>query len=212
MNRAISLILLAIPVSGCGAADPAPNVEPSLSRPADVAANGALAGSRVTARRSGRLDPNGTDVTLAVTGARVHVRAGDRTVALEEIALDLADLDLPPSASLPEGLKLRQQRLVAPGRIHGDTLRRTDDALDLRVDGKLAYHASMVLSDGSLYALGPTDMEDANVEVHLARDGGAAKVVLEAPPGGTCGSVGDLFTLSDCSLFVESAGPIANVQ
>src|SRR5207249_4356695 len=109
-------------------------------------------------------------------------------------------------------LKLRAQSITAPVRLRTDTLRRTAEALDVHLDGKVQYHSSMLLSDGTLSPLGATDMEAPHAEVHVALVADATTVTLESPPGGgECGSVGDLLTLTDCSLFVESDGTLTNI-
>ena len=209
-SRTLSILFVALPLAGCGAESPGP-LATTFAAPALVTAEGARPGSRVTAHRSGLLDPNGSDVDVKITAARARLRTSEGAVTVEELVLDRADFDLPATKTVPGGLKLREQRLVAPRQVKVETLRRTDDELDVRLAGKLVYHSSMLLSDGSLAELGTSDVEGPGLEVHLSRVGGgdATSVFMDAPPGGVCTSIGDLLTLSSCALFVESAGSIA---
>lgn len=207
--RTASLLFAALPLAGCGAESPGP-LATTFAAPALVTADGAQPGSRVTAHRSGPLDPNGSDVDVKITAARVRLRTSESAVTVEELVLEMADFDIPATKTVPGGLMLREQRLVAPRHLKAETLRRTADELDVRLTGKLVYHSSMLLSDGSLAELGASDVEGPGLEVHLSRVGSdGTSVVMDAPPGGVCTSIGDLLTLSGCALFVESTGSIA---
>src|SRR5262249_32725828 len=131
---------------------------------------------------------------------------------VQELVLKLADVDLGPSQSMPQGVKLRNQELRITSAMASRIEGRAADELDLAANGALAYHASMMLPDGSLYPLGATQTEQGELDVRVTRWELGVHVTLDAAPRGTCWSVPGILEISNCSLYVESDGDATSNQ
>ena len=187
--------------SGCTVSNPA--VAPSLDQPSTIYAHGATAESQVTVHRQGAIDPSGHDQTIGVRDLALTIDAGDR-IQLERLELSLADVDLPPTREMPDGLSLRDQKLTAPAKMDGTVTARSTDRLQLAFTGSMSYATSMVLDDGSLYALGPSDATGSlSIWIEAFPDG-TFDVQLASTEPGECATVGDLLSLSNCSLSARA--------
>jgi hypothetical protein len=198
-----SAVLLA---AGCTVANP--EAEVGLDEPAIVYAHGAAPGSQIVVHRQGPLDPDGHDMTIAVTDLRATIdNTGDK-VRVTALTLTLEDTDMPPTAQIPDGLKIRAQSLSLPNPMTAQVSARGPLVLALSLDGTMKYASGMQLDDGSVYPLGASD---AFGEVQLTaarRTDGSLSVRLDAQPNGACANVGDLLTLSNCALSVEAASTL----
>jgi hypothetical protein len=189
-------------VGGC--TNPNPGSLVTLDGPAVLYAWGPTAESRIEARRQGPIDPEGHVQTIPVTDARLTLDLGDQ-VGVTRLALTLADVDLPESRQLPDGLSVRAQTLELPAAAPTTTEARDYDSLKARVDGTMRYHAALPISSG-LYPLGATDVTGTlEIDVHPDASG-RLNVWLHATPSGTCGEIGSVMTLSECALDVQLTG------
>lgn len=202
--RTLSLILLTAGTVGCSGT--APMGLAPLDQPALITTKGAETQSQVTMYRQGVLDPAGSLVVLAVRDATVQLSSTMSDATVQELVLSLADVDLGPSQAMPGGLKLRNQELRFNTATAGEIAGRADDELDVHTKGALAYHASMLLADGTLYPLGATETEAGELDLRVTRWEFGVHVTLDAAPRGSCWSVPGIIDVSNCSLYVESNG------
>ncbi len=200
------MVAAALASGGCTA----PNVSAQLplAQASEIASAGVRSSSEVAFMRAGTLSPDGATMRVAVTGAQVTLRQSGAAVTASELTIALADVDLPATDLLPDGLKLRRQHLDLAGPAHATVLERDADTVAVRLHGPFKYSASMVLTDGTLYPIGARDAADDDVDVRAVRDaGGRITVTLDATPAAhDCWSASDLLTLSNCSLYVEADG------
>jgi len=203
--------IFVVGTSGCTVENPAyaPGSQ-SLSGPLRIAAEEVLPSSRVAVHEEGPLNPDGTDVRLAVEAADVRVRLPARGPAVVEgFAVALADRDRAPDAHMPDGLHLRDQRLVADEPLAVTVLERDADHALLRADGRLRWEASMLLGDGTRYRLGGARTVASSMTLRVALDAdGTAHLTVEAAPAEACAEIGSLMTLSDCALTVETTAQL----
>src|SRR5262249_55705631 len=140
-----------------GCTRPAPDGLARLDQPALVTAAGARAPSEVTFYRQGALDPTTSLIRLAVVDANLQMVSTADQASVQALRLELADVDLTPTGSMPDGIKLRHQALSITRAMRADVLAKDPNALNTRAHGSLTYSASLELSDGSLYKLGDTE-------------------------------------------------------
>jgi hypothetical protein len=183
-----------------------------LDKPAFINTAGAESQSQVTMYRQGALDPAGSLVVMPVRDATVQVSSTLSDAVVEELVLHLADVDLGPSQSMPNGLKLRNQELRIPQATAAKVEGRAIDELDVAAHGALAYHAEMLLPDGTLYPLGATQTDQGELDVRITRWEFGVHVTLDAAPQGECWSMPGVLEISDCSLYVESNGDATSQQ
>jgi hypothetical protein len=159
--------------------------------------------------RGGALDPGGSDLQLAIGEVTLELRLDAAQATLEALTLPLADVDVPPSPQLPDGLKLRRMQLTARAPVAAQILQRSDRVAQLRVPGALTLHASLLLPDGILYPLGGTDTAASDLDVAVTAEGqGGWAVALEAQPADTCWSLDGLLSLTRCALHVTTAATL----
>ena len=202
--RTFTIVLLAAGAVGC-TRPTAMGLAP-LDQPAFITSTGAETQSQVTMYRMGALDPAGSLVIVPVRDATLQLSSSVSDAVVEELVLRLADVDLPPSASMPHGVKLRDQELRIASSMAGKIEGRAANELDVTATGALAYHASMLLDDGTKYPLGATQTDQGEMDLRVTRWEMGVHVTLDAAPRGACWSVPGILEISDCSLFVESDG------
>lgn len=203
-SSTITILVLAAGTLGC--TRPAAMGLAPLDQPAFISSAGAESQSQVTMYRQGALDPAGSLVVVPVRDATVQVASTLSDAVVQELVLRLADVDLAPSQAMPDGVKLRNQELRIAAAMTGKVEGRAANELDVKAHGALAYHASMVLPDGTLYPLGATQTEQGDLDVRITRWEFGVHVTLDAAPRGSCWSVPGILEVSNCSLFVESNG------
>lgn len=197
-------LLSLVTVLQLGCERPNPDGVAALDGPVVIVATGAKSSSQLGVHRQGPLDPAGSEATLAITNARFRLSttATGRT-EVELLDLGLADDDLPRSPQVPDGLKLRGQRLYAAAPLAATVEERGPDRLIARLSGSLRYHAGLLLDDGVVYPLGDSQAS-GELTVQVTRDESGVHLTLDAPPQSECAQIGDLLTFTRCSLFVES--------
>jgi hypothetical protein len=202
--RTLTILLLAAGAVGC--TRPAAMGLAPLDQPAFISSTGAETQSQVTMYRKGALDPAGSLVIVPVRDATVQVSSTMSDAVVEELVLRLADVDLPPSETMPHGVKLRDQELRIASAMAAKIEGRGANELDVNAKGALAYHAAMLLDDGTKYPLGATQTDEGEMDLRVTRWEMGVHVTLDAAPRGACWSVPGILEISDCSLFVESNG------
>lgn len=185
----------------------------TLDQPVRVEAHGTRPRSAISMTREGKLDPDGAALTMMVRDASVKLRStggeGSRRIILDEMTLFLDSLDLPPSKELPDGLKLRDGRLVLATPAQAKLVMAAPDSLTVTVDGTLEVHSKMVLADGSLYPLGAIPTEPGTLTVRVTTDGSSANVRVDgAPRGDDCWSLGPLLVVRECALHIDSPATV----
>jgi hypothetical protein len=200
----LSALLVAGVATGCTRANTL-GLAP-LDQPAKISASGAQTQSEVTMYRMGVLDPRGSLSTVPVRDVSLRVSTTAQKATIEELVIKLADADFGPSEAMPHGLKLRNQQLLITRAVDAPMVERTVDAVTLRGHASLTFRAAMVLDDGSLYQLGPTQTEAADFDLRATRYESGVHVTVDSAPQGKCWSIPGVIDVSDCSLFVETDG------
>ncbi|MGZ3441925.1 MAG: hypothetical protein ACXVDD_20535 [Polyangia bacterium] len=177
-----------------------------LDEPAIVKASGAQKTSEITMYRMGTLDPQGTLLTMQVTNASVFFTTTADQASVQELFFDLADQNLAPTSTLPEGVNLRNQELRITQTIPASMEERDANALTARVHTALQYRAAMILDDGSIYQLGNTTTEPVDLDVRATRYFGGIHITVDGAPQGKCWSIPGVIEITNCSLYVETDG------
>jgi hypothetical protein len=205
---ALAFVAAAAAVSlGAGCTAPNTFAQPSMADASEIAAVAVRPSSEVAFTRAGSLSPDTAAVRVAVLDARITLHQAGAAVSVPELSIALADVDLPPTALAPAGVKLRQQHLDVAGPSHVTVLERDGEVLAVELHGPFKYGASLVLDDGTLYPIGARDGIADDVDVRAVRDAASGRVTVTAsaaPAAHECWAASDLLTLSDCSLYVEA--------
>ncbi|HEX4456375.1 MAG TPA: hypothetical protein VIA18_00315 [Polyangia bacterium] len=206
-----SSIVVAGLAGGCSSQNPMELA--ALDQPAVVTAKGAEASSEVTLYRQGSIDPNGSLVNLHVHDASLQMRSStDDKVLVQALTLALDDSDMSATAAMPDGVKLRNQTLTLTSEVDATATQKEPDALTAHGHSSLVYHASLLLPDGTLYALGPVTSNAADFDVRATRYELGVHVTIDAGPQGQCWTIPGVIDVSDCSLYVETDGEAASVE
>jgi hypothetical protein len=204
------MVVSALLAGGCTVANP--GAEVGLDEPATLYAHGVADGSAISVHRQGSIDPDGHDQLTAVRDASLILDAAADKVRVRTLTLTLDDMDMPPSPQVPDGLKIRAQKLSIEQPMTATVRARGPLVLDLALDGSMRYSSGMQLADGSVYPLGASDaFGAAQLTVTRAADG-SLTVRLDAQPAGDCATVGDLLTLSQCAMTVELSSVLIEAQ
>ncbi len=173
-----------------------------------VQADGTRPRSMITLSRGGALDPATSSMEVMINDAHVGLHVKDGRATLDRLSLTLDSVDLPPSADLPQGLALRDNSLELDEPLRATIEQAEPDRLTLTAHGSLSVHAKMVLTDGSLYPLGPTPSEPGDLTLRVTLDGDKYTTTIDAAPPATCWSIGTpqsmLLQAQNCAIFVES--------
>jgi len=209
--RTISFAAVALLAAACTAPNTAASLTAALDASAHIAAEGAVVPSQLSVHQQGLLEPTGRDLIMTVHDASLSLDTdADVTHAkINGLKLELADIDLPVSTSLPDGMKLREQTLTPAEAWHGDVIAKSPGSLTVRVSGRLRFDSKMVLASGALYPLGAsyTEVSDISIRVTRATDGNLV-ATLDATPSANCAAIGSVLTLSHCALYVETPATI----
>jgi hypothetical protein len=201
-NAALFMLL----VAGC--TRPAAGGATYLDGAVKVSAQGTRPRSMISLERGGALDPQSSSMEVMINDADVALHVKDGRATIDRLKLTMDNILLPVSADLPRGLELRDNYLSLDEPLRATVEEAQPDTLVLSAHGTLNVHSKMVLSDGSLYQLGPTQSEPGDLSIRVVLDGEKATATLDTAPPATCWSVGTpdhtLLSASHCAVFVES--------
>jgi hypothetical protein len=213
VNRAGLLLVGVMAAGGCTRANVGGGT-PWLDGAVKVTAAGTRPRSEVSLQRTGALDPASSTMDVMINDASIALRSTGEKAVLDSARLVLDDIDLPPSADLPNGLQLRAISLELPSPLAATIDQAVADTLVVHVTTPLTVHSSMLLADGTFYKLGDTETEPGDVQVRVTTDGEAATVSLDATPPSICWSVGTpdhmLLQAQNCAVFVESFAQVVS--
>jgi hypothetical protein len=188
-------------VAGCASGAPAASSLP-LSSPLSIASTAASAKGSVTFTIAGGF-AGPTPLSMAMSDATLQLTSTGARAELESLVVPLADLDISAAALPPNGLSLRKLSLHVD-RAAATVLSADEDSLSLRAEAPLVLHWSLVLDDGSLYALAPTPTDALPITVAVSRKGDGLAVTLEATCHGTCWSDPGVAALSDGDVKLQA--------
>jgi hypothetical protein len=177
-----------------------------LDQPTMVVANNAQPQSQVTVYHQGALDPSASLTVLKVDNGFVRLRSESEQATVEQLIFLLADTDLGASTSMPQGLKLRNQRLELAAPLTADVTGKSMNSLTAHAHGSLTYHADLLDEDGRLRSLGAVQTDAADFDVRATRYEFGVHVTVDAAPQGTCWKIPGVLDISNCSLYVELDG------
>src|SRR5262249_52845505 len=106
--------------------------EAALDAPARVQVQALAPEGDVTLRVEGGAGNAPPDVILQIRKASGQPRSGGTRATLESLDLPLGDIDVPPEALPPDGIKLRQVRLHVDQPTRAKVMHAQPDALEIR--------------------------------------------------------------------------------
>jgi hypothetical protein len=195
--------------AGCSA-PPKQGERADLSQPVVVTTAAVLPSSMLTLHRGGALDPIGQDVSATIVGVDLRLLADAQGATLEMLRIPLGDVDIPPSATLPDGVHLRDLKLETAGPLKTEVVARTAQSLATTAVGALKLSMSLLLADGSRYRLGATSTADATFTLKIEEASRVRHATLDAALGDECWRVDGLYTFSHCALHLDAEADIAS--
>lgn len=209
MNRSLLTALLLI--AGChdGAAPPA--LGPSLQDPLEVSAAHPSADTKVSFTVASWKDGSATHLDLAPTDLRLVFRTGQKG-EITGLELPLADEDISSQAIPPDGLKLRNLQLGLDSTVDLETESTSDDFVELHATAPLRLAWSVVLDDGSVYALGPAITAPMAFDVELEKHGDAVIARLYAQCAGDCWSLDGVAHISDGQIHLVAPATLKPLE
>jgi hypothetical protein len=202
------LLLVAI-VAGCTHQEPAPPafMEPSLMQPLQVTATHPAAETSVSFDISSWQQGSTAHLALSPTDLRLVVRTGGHG-EITGLELPLADQDISAQAMPPSGLKLRNLQLGLDGTVPVETRYSSDDYLELHADAALRLAWSVVLSDGSIYALGPAVTSPLSFDVQLERSDTDVTARVYARCDGDCWTLDGVARIANGQLHLVASADV----
>jgi hypothetical protein len=201
------LPLLAVGLFGCSSASVSSPTPAPLTSPLAIAAQGAMAGSRVSVVASGGFAQMPSELVMPLEDLKLRLDSGDHPRLLE-LEMPLGNIDVPASTLPPQGLKLRNLKLTLVEMSHVEVLHAQEDALELQVTTPIQLDWSMVLDNGKLFPLGPARTQAVPVSIDIVRSNGTMVATVNAQCAGTCWSIDGIGSLSDGALYGEAPAVI----
>jgi hypothetical protein len=183
-----------------------------LDRPAVVTATGAQPQSQVTLYHQGAVDPTSSLQVVRVSDAFVRLRSDANQARVEDLLFLLADTDVAPTDSMPNGLRLRHQQLQISGILDALLTQHEANAITAHARGTMVYSASSLGPDGKLYPLGPVQTQAGDFEVRAVRYEFGVHVTVDAAPHGDCWQIPGVIAVSNCSLYVATDGDSTSAE
>ncbi len=201
------LPLVVVGLVGCSNASVSSTSAPPLTSPLAIAAEGAMAGSRVSVVASGGFAKEPSELVMPLDDLKLRLDSGDHP-RLVELEMPLGNVDIPASTLPPHGLALRNLKLTLVDMTHVEVVHAQEDALELQVTTPIQLDWSMVLDDGKLFPLGPARTNAVPVSIDVVRSNGTMVATVNAQCAGTCWSVDGVGALSDGALYAEAPASI----
>ena len=204
---------LALLLGACGGASSLAVAPPgvlSLRAPVEVTARQLTPQSRLTVNAASYKTGSASQVALRPLDLRLRLRTGERA-RVEELEIPLGDVEVAASALPPSGLRLRDLQLGLDEPADLVVQAVSDRFLEAHTAAPLRLAWSVVLEDGTLYALGPalTDPISLDFEVERSEDGTLTTTRLYARCDGVCWSIDSLVRLSDGQIKIDAAADLA---
>jgi hypothetical protein len=201
-------LLTFVTLAGCaGGAAPPVLTEPSLSQPLEATATRPAPESRVSFEIGSWSGQTSAHLDLQPSDLRMALRTG-RHGEITGLELPLRDQDISKEALPPNGLKLRNLQLGLDDTVSVQTMTVSDDYLELHAEAPLRLAWSVVLDDGSLYALGPAVTAPLSFDVQLTREEYSVTARISAGCSGDCWTLDGLARISDGQLQLVAAAEI----
>jgi hypothetical protein len=192
------VLLIATALVGLvGCAEPAAVEEPRpLAAPAEVTADRADADSRVRVTAVGGFAVRPSELSFDIQGLQLQFETGDHP-RVAQLSLPLGDVTVGKDVLPPTGLRLRDLRLSIEQPVDATMVHAQNDAIELSAQVPLRLDWSLVLEDGTAYALGPAHTAPVQLDVNLVRQGGGTVATVTARCPGTCWSLDGIASLSE---------------
>ncbi len=195
MERALLIATALMSLVGCAQPDTT-DAQVPLASPAEVTASRAGNESRVRVMAAGGFATRPSELAFDVQGLQLRIETGDRP-QLQQLSLPLGDVTVSKDVLPPTGLMLRDLRLSIEQPVDATVVHAQQDALELSLRAPLRLDWSLVLEDGTVYALGPAHTEPVQLDVHLVRHAAGTTATVSAVCPGTCWSLDGIAQLSD---------------
>jgi hypothetical protein len=203
MQRIAFLIFFA----GCAQSASTQLAPPSLAQPLAITVGQPAAASAVSFDVASWQEDSQTHLDLTPMDLRLVLRTGPHG-EITGMEVPLADQDISAQALPPSGLKLRNLQLGLDGDVKVETTVASDDYLELHAEAPLRLAWSVVLADGSIYALGPAVTSPLDFDLQVQREAGQVTATLYAQCSGVCWTIDGLARISDGRLHLVAAADL----
>lgn len=199
----LSILLVGGMVSGCGPKQGAVMPMP-LDQPVKVTTRRAPKAGQLVLTAEGPISPQPTAVQLNVQEIHLTLTTGAHP-KLYQLELPIGDVTIPADKLPPKGLALKNLVASAETPVPLEVVHMQPDAIEVHATTPLWLHWSAVLSDGTLWPLGPAHTAPLELDVDVAQSGGTTVADVHASCPGECWSMDGVANLRDGSLYVESS-------
>jgi hypothetical protein len=203
MHRVTILVVLA----GCAQSASTQLAPPSLAQPLEITVAQPTAASAVSFDIASWKEDSQTHLDLTPSDLRLVLRTGSHG-EITGLEVPLADQDISAQALPPSGLMLRNLQLGLDSNAKVETMAASEDYLELHAEAPLRLAWSVVLADGSIYALGPAVTTPLSFDVQVEREAGQVTATLYALCNGVCWTIDGLARISDGQLHLVAAAEI----
>jgi hypothetical protein len=198
-------------VAGCHEGSAPPALAPSLQDPLEVSAAQPSADTKVSFTVASWKEGSATRLDVAPTDLRLVFHTGKKG-EITGLELPLADQDISAQAIPPNGLKLRNLQLGLDSTVELATQSSSEDFVELHAIAPLRLAWSVVLEDGSVYALGPAITQPMAFDVELERHGDDVTARVYAKCDGDCWSLDGVAHISDGNLHLVAPATIKPLE
>jgi hypothetical protein len=186
-----------------GCASPNQKAETTLSEPVRISAHQATRAGQLVLTAQGNISPQPTAVQLAVGEIHLTLETGDRP-RLVELALPIGDAQISATQLPPDGLTLKNLSASVETPVALELVHVQDDAIEARATAPIVLHWSAVLSDGTLWPLGPARTPPLELSIDVVTSGATAIADVHASCPGECWTMDGVAQMRDGTLYAES--------
>lgn len=186
---------------------------PSLMTPLTITSTGEMSKSSVSLHVENDLFGQVDDVRIPLEGITFSARLGTDSFFIDQLAFDLGDIDISPTAMPPAGLRLRQVglALLPPSGVAsfaGNMFGHKETRVDVAATLPFQIQWKLELADGTLFDLGPGVMAPLDflfsVTPATTPDGADAKLTLVATCEGACWEMPKTLRFENAAITVEA--------
>jgi hypothetical protein len=188
--------------AGCSDGSAPPTLAaPSLASPLQISAASPTAESGVTFDVASWNAGSTTHLTLAPPDLQLVLRTGKQG-QITALEVPLPDVDVSADSIPPNGLHLRDLQLGLDSNIELVTDYASEDYIELHAAAPLRLAWSVLLDDGTPWALGPAVTEPLSFDLEVERDGDQVTARLYARCDGACWTLDGVARISDGQVHI----------
>jgi hypothetical protein len=200
---AVSLAAVSLAAAAGCSDGPAPTTlaAPSLASPLQISASSPTADSGVTFDVASWNGGSSAHLTLTPPDLQLVLRTG-QDGQLTALELPLGDVDVSADAVPPNGIHLRDLQLGLDSTLQLTTDYASADYLEVHAVGPLRLAWSVLLDDGTTWALGPAVTEPLSFDLEVERDADQVIARLYARCDGACWTLDSIARISDGQVHI----------